>query len=282
MAYNNNITKRIDKISYSILSPKEIMKQSVVKVITPEIYDKYGFPVEGGLMDMRMGVIEPGLACKVCSQSYKNCEGHFGHLELARPILNVLFIDQIYSLLRTTCQECYRVKYPEEKFEEIMAEFKEFKKTNGTEKFLKYHTKFTTNLNKIMTCPHCEAKQEVIKLDKSSVFVFSQGDKKRLLTTEIRFRFENIPQADLYKMADKLESQLLRIKGVAEIRQTGYFEQEIQINVSPKKMQKYYVSLNDVVSSIQNRNIRSTGGSLQSLQKECFQLYLYISISFYL
>ncbi|MBT4551524.1 efflux RND transporter permease subunit [bacterium] len=75
-------------------------------------------------------------------------------------------------------------------------------------------------------------------------------------------------EADLYKLADKLESQLLRIKGVAEIRKTGYREQEIHINVHPKKMQQYYVSLNDVVTSIQNRNIRSTGGSLQSLQKE--------------
>ncbi len=180
-----------------MLSPKEIMKQSVVKVITPEIYDKYGFPVEGGLMDMRMGVIEPGLSCKTCSQSYKHCEGHFGHLELARPILNVLFIDEIYALLRGTCQECHRVLYDEQKFEETLKDFADFKKMNGAEKFMKYHSKFMSALYKVKTCPHCEAKQETVKLDKSSVFVFTQGEKKRLLTTEIRFRFENIPESDL-------------------------------------------------------------------------------------
>jgi multidrug efflux pump subunit AcrB len=75
-------------------------------------------------------------------------------------------------------------------------------------------------------------------------------------------------ESALYKMADKLEKQLLRIKDVAEIRRTGYLEQEIQINVHPQKMQKYYVSLSEIVGSIKDRNVRSTGGTLQSLQKE--------------
>ena len=174
MVYVKKITKRLDKIKYSVMSPKEIIKQSVVKVITPEIYDKYGFPVEGGLMDLRMGVIEPGLSCKTCGQSFKNCEGHFGHLELARPILNVVFIDNIYKTLRTTCQECSRILLPEDKIESTIMEFE-----------------------KVKTCPHCGAEQEEIKLDKSSVFSFTQGEKKRLLTTEIRFRFENIIDKDL-------------------------------------------------------------------------------------
>ena len=192
-----NITKRINKIRYTIFSPKEIIKQSVVKVITPEIYDKYGFPVEGGLMDLRMGVIEPGLSCKTCGQSYKNCEGHFGHLELARPILNISFIDDIYMILRCTCQECSRILVAEDKIAELTKEHDIAKAQMTTEKFLKFKNKFLLALSKIKTCPHCETKQEEIKLDKSSVFTFTQGSKKRLLTTEIRFRFENIPDSDL-------------------------------------------------------------------------------------
>lgn len=193
----SNITKRIDKIKFSVQSPKNIIKQSVVKVITPEIYDKYGFPVEGGLMDLRMGVIEPGLSCKTCGQSYKNCEGHFGHLELARPILNVNFIDEISTILNITCRSCSRVLMSQDKIQAAIKELAEKKKELGSIKFTKYFTKFIANLKKVKTCPHCEEKQEQVKLDKSSVFVFTQGDKKRLLTTEIRFRFENIQDEDL-------------------------------------------------------------------------------------
>ena len=191
------ITKRIDWIEYGVYSPKEIMKQSVVKVITPEIYDKYGFPVEGGLMDLRMGVLEPGLVCKTDNMGYKDSEGHFGHLELARPILNINFIDEISNTLQCTCQECSRVLLPDEQIIPKVEEFREYRKLHGMDKFIKYFSKFTSQIKKIKTCPHCQAKQDPIKLDKSSVFVFTQGEKKRLLTTEIRFRFENIVDTDL-------------------------------------------------------------------------------------
>ncbi|MFP4401639.1 MAG: DNA-directed RNA polymerase subunit A' [Candidatus Nanoarchaeia archaeon] len=191
------ITKRIDWIEYGVMSPKQITKQSVVKVITPEIYDKYGFPVEGGLMDLRMGVLEPGLVCKTDNMGYKDSEGHFGHLELARPILNVNFIDEIANTLQCTCQECSRIMIPDEQIQPKVEEFRQYRKLHGIDKFVKHYAKFKSQVKKIKTCPHCGAKQEEIKLDKSSVFVFTQGEKKRLLTTEIRFRFENIIEEDL-------------------------------------------------------------------------------------
>ncbi len=192
-----NIIKRIHKIRFGVASPKEILKASVVKVITPELYDKYGFPVEGGLMDLRMGVIEPGLRCKTCGQNYKNCEGHFGHIELSRPVLNVLFIDDIHRILRMICRECHRILLPEEKIEYYTKKFRELKKTLNSDKFYKTYKKFASEIIKIKKCPHCEAKQEDIKLDKSSVFVFTEGENKRLLPTDIRYRFENILDKDL-------------------------------------------------------------------------------------
>ena len=146
MVWQNKVTKSIDKITYSVSSPKDFIKQSVVKVITPEIYDRYGFPVEGGLMDLRMGVIEPGLSCKTCNQSYKNCEGHFGHLELARPILNVLFIDDIYKVLKATCTECFRVLVADDKREETLNGLDKQKEELGSEKFVKAHNKFVSAL----------------------------------------------------------------------------------------------------------------------------------------
>ena len=119
----DKVTKRISGIKYSVMSPKEVLRHSVVKIITPELYDKYGFPVEGGLMDLRLGVLEPGLVCKTDGQSYKNSEGHFGHLELARPVLNVVFIDDIAKALKATCCECHRVLVPEDKIAQTTEEF---------------------------------------------------------------------------------------------------------------------------------------------------------------
>jgi len=72
----------------------------------------------------------------------------------------------------------------------------------------------------------------------------------------------------LYKYADKLESALLKVKGVSEVRITGYREREIKIYINNYKMRKYYISLNDVIKSIQSRNIRASGGTIQSVHKE--------------
>lgn len=75
-------------------------------------------------------------------------------------------------------------------------------------------------------------------------------------------------EKDLYHKADKLEKKLLKLNGVSEVRKSGYRDREIHVNVNPNLLERYYVSLNEIVQSIQTRNIRNTGGTIQSLQKD--------------
>ncbi|MFO7872716.1 MAG: hypothetical protein R6U26_03720, partial [Candidatus Undinarchaeales archaeon] len=80
------ISKEIDKIDFGVLSPKMIKKLAVVKIITPDTHDTDGYPIKGGLMDPRMGVIDPGLRCRTCKSKMGDCPGHFGYIKLARPV----------------------------------------------------------------------------------------------------------------------------------------------------------------------------------------------------
>ncbi len=97
------VFKKIDEIKFGVMSPKLIKQMAAAKIVTPELYDKEGYPVDGGLMDTRLGVIDPGLKCKTCGSKLKECIGHFGYIELARPIIHVKFIKLILELLRYTC-----------------------------------------------------------------------------------------------------------------------------------------------------------------------------------
>ena len=54
------VYKKINKISFGLVGPEETDKTSAAKVVTAELYDKEGYPVDGGLMDVRLGVIDPG------------------------------------------------------------------------------------------------------------------------------------------------------------------------------------------------------------------------------
>src|SRR3989338_6347204 len=111
--------KFVNKIVFGLLSPKLIKKMSSAKIVTPELYDKEGYPVDGGLMDIRLGVIDPGLRCKTCGAKLKECIGHFGYIELARPIMHIKFITIILTILKSSCRECGRILIPDNKLSKI-------------------------------------------------------------------------------------------------------------------------------------------------------------------
>ena len=55
------IIKQIDQINFGLMSPEQIREMSVVKIERPDTYDEDGYPIESGLMDSRLGVIDPSL-----------------------------------------------------------------------------------------------------------------------------------------------------------------------------------------------------------------------------
>lgn len=68
---------------------------SVAKIEYPETFEMGGttasgaLPKVGGLLDMRLGTADRAYRCATCGSSMFDCPGHFGHIELARPILHV-------------------------------------------------------------------------------------------------------------------------------------------------------------------------------------------------
>ncbi len=188
------IYKKIDSIKFGILSPKMIKQMASAKIVTPELYDKEGYPVDGGLMDTRLGVIDPGLKCKTCGSKLKECTGHFGYIELARPVIHIKFVKLILDLLRCTCKNCGRVLVPDE---EIKKSVKQLEKTGKIKdaRAKRLMVKETiVKLRTILKCPHCKEKLSKIRLEKPSSFY---EDDKRLSPIEIRARLEKIPDDDL-------------------------------------------------------------------------------------
>jgi DNA-directed RNA polymerase II subunit RPB1 len=99
----------INGVQFGIYSPEMILKKSVVKIDVEALYDSNGEPRINGLFDPRMGYIEPRSKCKTCEQTYINCPGHFGHIELPKPIFNLQFEDYIVKILRCVCIKCSRI-----------------------------------------------------------------------------------------------------------------------------------------------------------------------------
>jgi DNA-directed RNA polymerase subunit A' len=186
------IPKRISSIKFGLMSPKEIRKMSSTPVITADTYDDDGFPIDMGLMDTKLGVIDPGLRCKTCAGRAGECPGHFGHIELVAPVIHVGFNKVIRKLLRAICRKCSKLllePVQKQKFLDQLTGIEEIR--HMPDDLINEAYK---EASKIKTCPYCNEEQLEIKFEKPSEYL-ENGEK--LTPTEIRDRFENIPDEDI-------------------------------------------------------------------------------------
>src|ERR687898_1750123 len=189
--------KILGGIKFSIWSPVEVRKFSVAEVTAPETYDEDGMPVQGGLMDNRLGTLEPGQKCATCGNTSARCPGHFGHIELAEPVLHIAFIDDIHKLLLITCRSCNKIKlHPEE-----LARYKSIRDTKAAYAVIMLENikeEIIEKAKKVKVCPHCEKEQYDLIFTKPTIFVEkTEAGENRLLPITIRERLVHIPDADL-------------------------------------------------------------------------------------
>ena len=95
-------------IQFGIFSPDEIQRRSVVEITNSGTYDG-NEPRIGGLFDPRMGVLDNGKTCRSCAQTNHSCPGHFGHLNLARPVYFIQFFPKILDVMKCICVRCSRI-----------------------------------------------------------------------------------------------------------------------------------------------------------------------------
>jgi len=95
-------------IQFSILSPEEIERGSVVEVTSKEMYTN-NRPCHGGLFDPRMGVLDPGLICPTDGMDYMTTPGYFGHIRLARPVFYIQYLTTVLKILRCVCMKCSKL-----------------------------------------------------------------------------------------------------------------------------------------------------------------------------
>ena len=102
------IPSKVIGLQFSILSPEEIRKSSVAHITSRDTYIN-NKPVIGGLFDPRMGVLDPGLICPTDGLNYIDTPGYFGHIELARPVFYIQYLDIVKKILRCTCIKCSKL-----------------------------------------------------------------------------------------------------------------------------------------------------------------------------
>ncbi len=193
----SGLYKVIDGIKFGVFSPNDVRKLSVVEVQTADTYDEDGAPITSGLMDGRLGTLEPRQRCKTCGNTAARCPGHFGHIELAAPVVHVSFTKIVHRLLQTTCRDCGRIRLTSDKinfFRERLVNVQNQLRAVPDE----IYDSIVKEAKRDDDCPHCGAKQFPIEFSKPTTFQETpEGGPRRLTPSIIRERLERITDDDL-------------------------------------------------------------------------------------
>jgi DNA-directed RNA polymerase subunit A' len=160
--------KEIDRLTFGLMDPEEYREMSATKIITADTYDDDGFPIDMGLMDPRLGVIDPGLECKTCGKHSGACNGHFGHIELAAPVVHVGFTKLIRRLLRGTCRSCSRLALTDEEAAEFRERLERTRELSGDPSDVMKAA--IRQARKADRCPHCGEVQYDIQHEKPTTY----------------------------------------------------------------------------------------------------------------
>ena len=169
----------IKSLEFGFMSPKLIKEMSAIKIEHAELYDPDGYPIDGGLTDLHLGVVDPGLRCRTCGGTIGQCLGHFGYLELIKPVVHPLYGKKIYMMLKTICRKCSRPLVDDEVLKEMKNPLNEVYK------------------KKKATCPHCGEKQKEIEFQKPTSY---REGKVELTSEEVRQRLEKMTDEDVKAM----------------------------------------------------------------------------------
>lgn len=100
---------RVVGLQFGIGSPEFIRQGSVAEINSTTMYTADMKPAFNGLMDTRMGVLEPGLICQTDGLDYIHTPGYHGHIELVVPVFYKQFVPKIVSVLSCHCLRCSRL-----------------------------------------------------------------------------------------------------------------------------------------------------------------------------
>ncbi|UTX42719.1 DNA-directed RNA polymerase II subunit RPB1 [Encephalitozoon hellem] len=109
--FEEKVKKQIKSIQFGLFSPEEIRNGSAALIVHPEVMES-GVPKVGGLIDLRMGTTDRMYLCQSCGGDNFSCPGHFGHIELTKPMFHVGYISKIKKVLECVCFYCSKIKIP--------------------------------------------------------------------------------------------------------------------------------------------------------------------------
>lgn len=169
--------QNVGSIEFGIYSPEEIRAMSVCHV------DSTKLSGPRSVYDKAMGnIADNNEACMTCGLK-KDCQGHFGHIDLAVPVPHPMYYKMIVAFLRCFCKNCYRLLLVEDQL--ALAGLTRLKNERRFVRILE-------KLKKVDICSHCSAPQPKIIYKPKDQNIFMEYKQKKDMKVSIVLGVEDI------------------------------------------------------------------------------------------
>lgn len=157
----DDMDMRIRRISFGLLSSREISSLSVHEISSKDLYDiSTRVPLPNGPLDLRLGVGNKKDKCATCGEGLATCIGHFGEVRLALPVFNVGLIKNTISTLNCLCKSCGSILLGEKKKIYFKRKLRESTGGNDTKLILR---KVIAECKKANVCFVCSSRNGQVK-----------------------------------------------------------------------------------------------------------------------
>src|SRR6478609_1529966 len=192
--------RNVNRVEFGILSPDEIIRQSVVKVEHEVLYENKE-PKVGSLSDVRMGCIDKNMDCYTCKETINSCSGHFGHIELNVPVYHIQFIKVVKKILECICHKCARFR--------LLESDHRYKKLLHVKEKFKYACE---NAKSKMVCEYPDCETQLLPLRRSGISLYYDPKK-------IDKKMGKIPltAAEARSILERMSDDLCRLIGLDPI-----------------------------------------------------------------
>nr|XP_027207425.1 LOW QUALITY PROTEIN: DNA-directed RNA polymerase III subunit RPC1-like [Penaeus vannamei] len=158
-----DVVRNILDIQFGVLSAQDMQQCSHAHIVSSELYNPNANarePASHGVLDRRMGTSQKDVTCETCGKNLSDCIGHYGYLDLARPVFHVGYFKNTIHILQNICKFCAHVLLkPKDK----LALCEQSKRLSSYLQKKALYKRVNELCKKMSLCPYCSARNGTVK-----------------------------------------------------------------------------------------------------------------------
>ncbi|VDN04831.1 unnamed protein product [Thelazia callipaeda] len=213
----SDLARKVSRVQFTAGDAESMKQAAHTPVFNSKLYDEnpgHWIPVKYGPLDPRLGTCQKHIDCQTCKQNLVDCVGHFGYIDLAKPVFHVGFFRLTIQMLQCICKFCSAMLINDEQKKAFLRQV-----NNPNMDYLRrkaLHKRIVAVSRKINVCSRCGRKNGVVKKAVGAVLKIAHAEmisaedySKYFYAAEEDKELQHLLSKAKYTLLDPLQVQII-------------------------------------------------------------------------